>query len=110
MNDDHLEPRLTRTAALRLAALGAAGLALGARPARAASRDVAAVEAAADGLTGRVLELIYLGDHMRCRMEVAGNDHFIVKVPNTHAHAALQVGQETPIGWVTEDCRALDAH
>ena len=47
MNDDHLEPRLTRTAALRLAAFGAAGLALGARPARAASRDVAAVEAAA---------------------------------------------------------------
>ncbi len=47
MNDDHLEPRITRTAALRLAAFGAAGLALGARPARAASRDVAAVEAAA---------------------------------------------------------------
>ncbi len=31
MNDDHLEPRLTRTAVLRLAGAGAAGLALGAR-------------------------------------------------------------------------------
>jgi putative spermidine/putrescine transport system ATP-binding protein len=70
----------------------------------------AAEGAPADRLTGRVLELIYLGDHIRCRMEVAGNDDFIVKVPNTHAHAALRVGEETPIGWVTEDCRALDAH
>ena len=48
MNADHLEPRLTRTAALRLAAAGAAGLALGAHPARAAATtDVTAVEAAA---------------------------------------------------------------
>jgi hypothetical protein len=46
--DDHLEPRLTRTAALRLAAVGAAGLALGVRPSRAARVDRAAtVEAAA---------------------------------------------------------------
>ncbi len=65
--------------------------------------------AAGESLSGRVLELIYLGDHIRCRMEVAGNEDFIVKVPNTHAHAALRVGEETPIGWVTEDCRALDA-
>ena len=47
MNDDHLEPRLTRTAALRLAAAGAAGLAIGAQPARAAASDTAQVEAAA---------------------------------------------------------------
>jgi Protein of unknown function (DUF3500) len=46
MNDDLLEPRLSRAAALRLAAAGA-GLALGVRPARAAPRDAAAVEAAA---------------------------------------------------------------
>ena len=50
MYDDHLEPRLTRTAALRLAGAGAVGLALGTRPARAASSDVAAVEAAARAL------------------------------------------------------------
>jgi Protein of unknown function (DUF3500) len=47
VNDDHLEPQLTRSAALRLAAAGAAGLAIGARPARAAATDTAAVEAAA---------------------------------------------------------------
>ena len=47
MNDDHLEPRLTRTAVLRLAGAGAAGLALGVPPARAAPTDAAAVETAA---------------------------------------------------------------
>ena len=47
MDEDQLERRLTRAAALRLAAAGAAGLALGARPARAAPTDGAAVEAAA---------------------------------------------------------------
>jgi hypothetical protein len=47
VNDDLLEPRLTRSAALRLAAGGAAALALGARPALAAPTDGEAVEAAA---------------------------------------------------------------
>jgi hypothetical protein len=47
VNADDLERRLTRPDALRLAAAGAAGLALAARPARAASTDAAAVEAAA---------------------------------------------------------------
>jgi putative spermidine/putrescine transport system ATP-binding protein len=60
-------------------------------------------------MEGHVVELIYLGDHIRCRMEVAGNNEFIVKIANSHAHAALKVGERTPIGWVTEDCRALDA-
>jgi len=60
-------------------------------------------------LDGKVLELIYLGDHIRCRMAVAGYDEFIVKVPNSSDHAALTVGETCPIGWMTEDCRALDA-
>jgi Protein of unknown function (DUF3500) len=48
VNDDHFELRLTRDAALRLAAAGAAGLALGVRPAGAAPIDrTADVEAAA---------------------------------------------------------------
>jgi putative spermidine/putrescine transport system ATP-binding protein len=62
-----------------------------------------------DGLPGRVEELIYLGDHIRCRMRVAGHDDFIVKVPNSGAHTMLSVGQETVVGWNKEDCRALDA-
>jgi hypothetical protein len=47
VNDDHLERRLTRTAALQFAAAGAAGLALGVRPVRAATTPAAAVEPAA---------------------------------------------------------------
>ena len=47
MDENQLERRLTRVAALRLGATGAAGLALGVRPARAAPTDGAAVEAAA---------------------------------------------------------------
>ena len=55
-----------------------------------------------------VRELIYLGDHLRCRMQVLGHDDFIVKVPNAPGHDPLQVGQKTPVSWNTEDCRALD--
>ncbi|WP_421875071.1 ABC transporter ATP-binding protein [Pacificispira sp.] len=59
-------------------------------------------------LSGKVVELIYLGDHIRCRMQVGTSEEFVVKVPNSHAHAALKVGEVTPIGWATDDCRALD--
>ena len=72
-------------------------------------RVVIGDESAPNRLDGKVVELIYLGDHIRCRMEVAGHDDFIVKVPNSSSHAALNVGETTPIGWVTDDCRALDA-
>ncbi len=47
MDDDHLARRLTRKTALRVAAAGAMGLALGVRPGRAAPSDGAAVGAAA---------------------------------------------------------------
>lgn len=57
----------------------------------------------------KVIELIYLGDHIRCRMNVHGNDDFIVKVPNSANHAQLQVGETTTVSWTKEDCRALDA-
>ena len=59
-------------------------------------------------LEGRVEELIYLGDHIRTRLTVAGHDDFIVKVPNTNAHRPLKVGEAATIAWLTEDCRALD--
>ena len=56
-----------------------------------------------------VKELIYLGDHIRCRMEVHGNDEFIVKVPNSAGHKHLVKGEKTSVTWAKEDCRALDA-
>ena len=60
-------------------------------------------------MPGQVRELIYLGDHIRCRLSVAGNDEFVVKVPNAAGHKHLTVGEETTVSWMTEDCRALDA-
>jgi putative spermidine/putrescine transport system ATP-binding protein len=59
-------------------------------------------------LQGEIRELIYLGDHIRTRMEVAGTGEFIVKIPNTAGHETLAEGTKAKIGWHTEDCRALD--
>ena len=58
---------------------------------------------------GKVEELIYLGDHIRTRARVCGNDDFIVKIPNASGHASLKEGETAKFGWMMEDCRALDA-
>ena len=58
---------------------------------------------------GRVEELIYLGDHIRVRVSVCGQENFIVKVPNTSGHSALRMDDQVKVGWALEDCRALDA-
>lgn len=60
-------------------------------------------------LDGTVLELIYLGDHIRGRMSVAGNDEFIVKIPNDADEKRLAAGDKVRVGWKVGDCRALDA-
>ncbi len=57
----------------------------------------------------RVEELIYLGDHTRMRVNVCGNDEFIVKLPRIGGSFRPEVGQTLTIGWSREDCRALDA-
>ena len=49
-------------------------------------------------LEGRIEELIYLGDHIRTRMTVAGHDDFIVKVPNKHGHKILDEGETARVG------------
>lgn len=58
----------------------------------------------------RVEELIYLGDHIRTRACVCGHDDFIVKVPNSSDHASLVEGETVKVGWIPEDCRALDVY
>ena len=57
----------------------------------------------------KVEELIYLGDHMRTRVSVCGHDDFIVKVPNSSGNVNLTPGEMVKVGWMAEDCRALDA-
>ena len=60
-------------------------------------------------LDAEVLEFIYMGDIFRTRLRVAGNDEFIVKARNAPDQVRLQPGQNIRIGWLPEDCRALDA-
>ena len=57
----------------------------------------------------RVEESIYLGDHVRMRVAVCGNDEFVIKIPNTGGYRPLRVGDTAKVGWKAEDCRALDA-
>ena len=57
-----------------------------------------------------VKELIYLGDHIRTRLEICGNDQFIVKVPNSHMGLKLTEGSQVKVSWKTEDSRALETN
>ena len=56
----------------------------------------------------RVEELIYLGDHMRVRVDVCGHNDFVIKVARSESAPQLDIGQTIPIGWKSHDCRALD--
>jgi putative spermidine/putrescine transport system ATP-binding protein len=46
---------------------------------------------------------------MRTRVSVCGHDDFIVKVPNSSGNINLTPGEMVKVGWMAEDCRALDA-
>jgi len=62
-----------------------------------------------DILDGKIEELIYLGDHIRVRMNVAGNDQFVAKIRNRGEKRDLKKGQDIKVGWASIDCKALDA-
>lgn len=57
----------------------------------------------------KVEERLYVGDHLRTRLNVCGTSEFIVKVPNVAGCPALQPGDRVTVGWQIADCRALDA-
>jgi putative spermidine/putrescine transport system ATP-binding protein len=57
----------------------------------------------------KVEELIYLGDHIRTRVNVCNDDQFVIKIPNAQGHAVIRKGETVRVGWAAEDCRALDA-
>uniref|UniRef100_UPI00056713B4 TOBE domain-containing protein n=1 Tax=Bradyrhizobium sp. WSM1743 TaxID=318996 RepID=UPI00056713B4 len=56
-----------------------------------------------------VAEVIYLGDHVRARILLCGQDDFVIKLPNSDGVVQLEPGTVITIGWKTEDCLALDA-
>jgi putative spermidine/putrescine transport system ATP-binding protein len=60
-------------------------------------------------LKAEVLEFIYMGDIFRTRLRVAGSNDFIIKTRNAPDQIRLTPGTMIDIGWLPEDCRALDA-
>ena len=60
-------------------------------------------------LQAEVLEFIYMGDIFRTRLRVAGHDDFIIKTRNAPDQIRHQPGSLIEIGWLPDDCRALDA-
>ncbi|MBU2980494.1 ABC transporter ATP-binding protein [Lentibacter algarum] len=71
--------------------------------------DKSRLHADAHTLKAEVLEFIYMGDIFRTRLRVAGNDDFVIKSRNAPDQTRLKPGEQIEIGWLPEDCRALDA-
>ncbi|PWE30534.1 spermidine/putrescine ABC transporter ATP-binding protein [Maritimibacter sp. 55A14] len=67
------------------------------------------LHADAHTLKAEVVEFIYMGDIFRTKLKVAGLDDFIIKTRNAPDQRRLQPGEMIEIGWMPEDCRALDA-
>jgi putative spermidine/putrescine transport system ATP-binding protein len=57
--------------------------------------------------TAAIEELIYLGDHVRIRMQVANNANFMAKIPISELHDTLKAGDTMTIGVPPEHVRAF---
>lgn len=60
-------------------------------------------------LPGRIAELIYLGDHVRIRLDLGGRSDFMAKVPISHMVPSWSVGADVPVAWQASDALALDS-
>ena len=58
-------------------------------------------------LTGTLREVIYLGDHVRARVSLPGNDDFTVKRPIDEAHRLPAIGGMVELAWLPEHCRTF---
>jgi putative spermidine/putrescine transport system ATP-binding protein len=58
-------------------------------------------------LAGMLQEIIYLGDHIRARVVLTGNEEFMVKRPISEAHALPRIGAVVDVFWAPEHCRAF---
>lgn len=61
-----------------------------------------------NNLKGKISEILYLGDHLRIVMEVAGNKSFIAKIRNRGEARPLQKDQVVTVSWAASDAKALD--
>jgi putative spermidine/putrescine transport system ATP-binding protein len=58
-------------------------------------------------LAGSLQEIIYLGDHVRARVVLAGNEEFMVTRPISEAHSLPRIGAAVDVVWAPEHCRAF---
>jgi len=58
-------------------------------------------------LTGTLREVIYLGDHVRARVALAGIDDITVKRPIDEAHRLPAIGGAVELAWIPEHCRTF---
>jgi len=56
----------------------------------------------------RVKEVIYLGDHVRIRLDLAGDHDFTVKTPISRFDRGLRAGDSVLVGMAPEHACALD--
>ena len=54
-------------------------------------------------------DVTFLDDHLRVRVTVCDQSHFIIKIPNIVGHGAVLEGDRVRIGWTPADSRVLDA-
>lgn len=55
-----------------------------------------------------IVDVTYLGDHLRLRVAAFGDNAIVMKVPNATREGAVASGDAIRIGWRVADCHALD--
>ena len=75
------------------------------RPERVALGEEAACRA--NCFEGQAVGITFLGDQLRSRWALFGQQDFTVKVPNSKRHGLPPVGTPAWIGWDAADCRAI---
>jgi putative spermidine/putrescine transport system ATP-binding protein len=91
--------------------IGAVGTrtSLSLRPECVRFRPASAGDSVENSVEAEILNLVYVGDHIRAKLRVCGSDEFVVKVArDTAAEVELRVGARLPVFWRVADCRALD--
>ncbi len=59
-------------------------------------------------LDAKVQETVFIGDHVRLRLEVAGTDDFVVKLRHWTNSQPIKQGADIKVGWNALECRALN--
>ena len=57
---------------------------------------------------GKIKEVSYHGDHTRLRIDMLGNENFILKIPNSSSHLNIKLGHALHIVWNAIYSSALD--